>query len=145
MMNILHVRFFLFSFDMLLFLFLLLLLLSYFFVVVVVILICNMICVLLAGCWSINNNNKKKHEWLKSDYTAFSINCVTILWAQHECTGLFLRKQRLCAVSEKLTFLSHWKHIVLLLLWLYTNNTRPFAVSNDALFVFVRSKMMQYL
>ncbi len=54
-------------------------------------------------------------------------------------------KQRLCAVSEKLTFLSHWKHIVLLLLWLYTNNTRPFAVSNDALFVCVRSKMMQYL
>ncbi len=36
------------------------------------------------------------------------------------------------------------KHIVLLLLWLYTNKSRPFAVSNNTLFLSVRSKLMEY-
>ncbi len=36
------------------------------------------------------------------------------------------------------------KHIVLLLLRLYTNKSRPFAVSNDTLFLSVQSKMMEY-
>ncbi len=33
------------------------------------------------------------------------------------------------------------KHIISLLLWLYRNKSRPFAVSNDTLFLSVRSKL----
>ncbi len=37
------------------------------------------------------------------------------------------------------------KHIVLLLLGLYRNKSKPFAVSNDTLFLSVRSKLAEYV
>ncbi len=36
------------------------------------------------------------------------------------------------------------KHIISLLLWLYRNKSRPFADSNDTLFLSVRSKLTEY-
>ncbi len=36
------------------------------------------------------------------------------------------------------------QHIILLSLWLYTNKSRPFEVSNDILFLSVQSEMTEY-
>ncbi len=87
---------------------------------------------------------------LKADILSFLYIYVSCIWGEYSRRfRLFYlrvceeRWQRQSPGRERTLFilLILEKHIISLLLWLYRNKTRPFADSNDTLFLSVRSKL----
>ncbi len=104
--------------------------------------------VILISCWTRAWASRARALYLRSvQGSSVYLCCLSPI-----CMGLVLYYVLFTCLWEKLTetetarahsvFFILQKHIVLLL-WLYTNKYRPFAVSNNTLFLSVRSKSMR--